>query len=158
MLTIALNGWNQPWLALKDAPSDSLPCFFFSSVQFSRSVMSDPLWPHGPQHTRPPCPSPMASLPRPMSIELVTPSNHLILCHPCLLLFLICELFLVWLIWRGTEGMYLLNDMLCVFACKAIVIIVYNITLYHITPCFLFVFFCHFYSLGLIPTKWSINS
>ena len=30
----------------------------FSSVQFSRSVMSDSLWPHGPQHTRPPCPSP----------------------------------------------------------------------------------------------------
>ena len=28
-----------------------------SSVQFSRSVMSDSLWPHEPQHTRPPCPS-----------------------------------------------------------------------------------------------------
>ena len=28
------------------------------SVQFSRSVMSDPLWPHELQHTRPPCPSP----------------------------------------------------------------------------------------------------
>ena len=28
------------------------------SVQFSRSVMSDSLWPHEPQHTRPPCPSP----------------------------------------------------------------------------------------------------
>ena len=28
------------------------------SVQFSRSVMSDSLWPHGPQHARPPCPSP----------------------------------------------------------------------------------------------------
>ena len=27
-----------------------------SSVQFSHSVMSDPLWPHEPQHTRPPCP------------------------------------------------------------------------------------------------------
>ena len=31
---------------------------FFTSVQFSRSVMSDSLWPHGLQHTRPPCPSP----------------------------------------------------------------------------------------------------
>ena len=30
----------------------------FSSVQFSHSVVSDPLWPHGLQHTRPPCPSP----------------------------------------------------------------------------------------------------
>ena len=26
--------------------------------QFSRSVVSDSLWPHGPQHARPPCPSP----------------------------------------------------------------------------------------------------
>ena len=31
---------------------------FFSSVQFSRSVVSDSLWPHELQHTRPPCPSP----------------------------------------------------------------------------------------------------
>ena len=29
-----------------------------SSVQFSRSVVSDSLWPHEPQHARPPCPSP----------------------------------------------------------------------------------------------------
>ena len=28
------------------------------SVQFSHSVMSDSLWPHGLQHTRLPCPSP----------------------------------------------------------------------------------------------------
>ena len=40
------------------------PCFFsilsvqFSSVQFSRSVMSDSFRPHDSQHTRPPCPSP----------------------------------------------------------------------------------------------------
>ena len=33
----------------------------FSSVQFSRSVMSDFLQPHGLQHARPPCPS---SIPR----------------------------------------------------------------------------------------------
>ena len=31
---------------------------WFSSVQFSRSVVSDSLWPHELQHTRPPCPSP----------------------------------------------------------------------------------------------------
>ena len=30
-------------------------CF---SVQFSHSVVSNSLWPHGPQHARPPCPSP----------------------------------------------------------------------------------------------------
>ena len=29
----------------------------FSSVQFSRSVVSDSLWPHELQHARPPCPS-----------------------------------------------------------------------------------------------------
>ena len=28
------------------------------SVQFSLSVVSDSLWPHKPQHVRPPCPSP----------------------------------------------------------------------------------------------------
>ena len=32
--------------------------FFFSSVQFSRSVVSDSLQPHESQHVRPPCPSP----------------------------------------------------------------------------------------------------
>ena len=31
----------------------------FSSVQFSRSVVSDSLRPHELQHTRPPCPSPI---------------------------------------------------------------------------------------------------
>ena len=30
----------------------------FSSVQFSCSVVSNSLWPHEPQHARPPCPSP----------------------------------------------------------------------------------------------------
>ena len=35
-----------------------LICIHFSSVQFSRSVMSDSLRPHELQHTRPPCPSP----------------------------------------------------------------------------------------------------
>ena len=31
---------------------------FISSVQFSRSVRSDSLWPHESQHARPPCSSP----------------------------------------------------------------------------------------------------
>ena len=30
----------------------------YQSVQFSRSVLSDSLWPHESQHVRPPCPSP----------------------------------------------------------------------------------------------------
>ena len=36
----------------------TLPMLSFSSVPFSRSVMSDSLWPHERQHARPPCPSP----------------------------------------------------------------------------------------------------
>ena len=32
--------------------------FAISSVQFSCSVVSKSLWPHEPQHARPPCPSP----------------------------------------------------------------------------------------------------
>ena len=38
--------------------SKHCPSSLFSSVQFSHSVMSDSLWPHGLQHARPPCPSP----------------------------------------------------------------------------------------------------
>ena len=30
----------------------------YQSVQFSHSVLSNSLWPHGQQHARPPCPSP----------------------------------------------------------------------------------------------------
>ena len=37
---------------------DKISTYSFSSVQFSRSVVSDSLRPHEPQHTRPPCPSP----------------------------------------------------------------------------------------------------
>ena len=49
--------------------------------------MSDSLQPHEPQHARPPCPSPTPGVhPNSMSIESVIPSNHLILCHPLLLL------------------------------------------------------------------------
>ena len=49
-------------------------------------VVSDPLWHHGLQHARPPWPSPTsrACSVRLMSIELVMPPNHLILCRPFL--------------------------------------------------------------------------
>ena len=57
-----------------------------NSVQFSCSVVSDSLQPHELQHARPSCPSNSQSLPKPMSIESVMPSNHLIFCHPLLLL------------------------------------------------------------------------
>ena len=57
------------------------------SVQFSHSVMSNSLWPHEPtarQASRSITNS--WSLLKLMSIELVMPSSHLILCHPLLIL------------------------------------------------------------------------
>ena len=74
------------------SPQRKLLCFQSSkhsnTVQFSCPVMSDSLRPHEPQHARPlgsPSPTPGVH-PNPMSIELVMPSNHLILCCPLLLL------------------------------------------------------------------------
>ena len=61
-------------------------CLSISSVQFSHSVVSDSLWPHEPQHTRPLSITNSWSPPKLMSIESVMPSNHLILCRPLLVL------------------------------------------------------------------------
>ena len=58
----------------------------FSSVQFSFSVVSDSLRPHGLQHTMLPCPSPSPGACSNSSVELMMPSNHLTLCCPLLLL------------------------------------------------------------------------
>ena len=70
-----------PWKKSYDQPS---------SVQFSRSVVSNSLRPHESQHARPPCPSTSSrSSLRLTSIKSVMPSSHLILCHPLLLLPLI---------------------------------------------------------------------
>ena len=49
-----------------------------SWVQFSRSVVSNILWPHEPQHARPPCPSPAPGLhPNPCPLSWW--------CHPTIL-------------------------------------------------------------------------
>ena len=48
--------------------------------------MSDSSWPHGVQHTRPPCLSLCPSLFKRMSIESMMPSNHPIPYHPLFLL------------------------------------------------------------------------
>ena len=61
------------------------PTWQLEISQFSRSVVSNSLQPHGLQHARPPCPSNSQNLLKLMFIELVMPSNHLILCHPSLL-------------------------------------------------------------------------
>ena len=60
---------------------------FPNTVQFSCSVVFDSLRPHELQHTRPPCLSPTLGVySKLMSIELVMPSSHFILCRPLLLL------------------------------------------------------------------------
>ena len=65
-----------------------LPHCFLKGFQFSCSVMSNSLWSHGLQGAWLPCPSPS---PRPYSnscplSQSVVWCNHLILCHPLLLL------------------------------------------------------------------------
>ena len=63
-------------------------CMDFSSVPFSRSVVSDSLWPHGLQHTHGQAFLSITnsqSLPKLISIESVMLYNHRILCHPLLL-------------------------------------------------------------------------
>ena len=71
-----------PYILLTEFKSCALYLKFKLSVQFSRSVMSDSLWPHEPQHTRPPCPS---------SIPRVHPNSCALSqwCHPTLSSFVI---------------------------------------------------------------------
>ena len=71
MTTDISNTWYDTW------PEIMKVIFQFSSVQFSRSVMSDSLRPHEWQHTRPPCPS---SIPRVHSNS--GPSSQW--CHPAI--------------------------------------------------------------------------
>ena len=61
-------------------------CSHLCSVQPSCSVVSDSLWPHKQQHSRPPCPSPTPGVYPNSCAELAMPSNHLILSHPLHLL------------------------------------------------------------------------
>ena len=77
-----------------------LTCFQF---QISRSVMSDSLWPHEPQHTRPPCPSPTPEVypnPYPLSqwchptiLSSVTPFSSCPQSFPALGSFQMSQLF-----------------------------------------------------------------
>ena len=50
-------------------------CLYNFPLQFSHSVVSDSLWPHEPQHARPPCPSP-----NPRACSNSCPSSRW--CHP----------------------------------------------------------------------------
>ena len=60
----------------------------WSLVQFTRSVVSNSLWPHElhAAHQASLSITSSQSSPKPMSTESVVPSNHLIQCHPLLLL------------------------------------------------------------------------
>ena len=58
---------------------------YCDSVQFSCSVMSNSLRPHGLQHARPLCPSPTPGTYAKSCPSSQWPSNHLILCCPLLL-------------------------------------------------------------------------
>ena len=59
---------------------------YFTSVQFSRSVVSDSLRPHELQHARPPCPSPTPRV-HSDSPSLTTQTHHSyspLRCHPAI--------------------------------------------------------------------------
>ena len=70
---------------------------WLGSVQFSHSVMCDPLWPHGLQHARLPCPSPSPrarSNPCPLSRWChPTISSSVVPFSSCLQSFLASEFF-----------------------------------------------------------------
>ena len=57
-------------------------CSCFSSVQFSRSVVSDSLRPHESQRARPPCPSPHHQLPEFTQTHVHRVSDAIQLSHP----------------------------------------------------------------------------
>ena len=68
--TVALEAWDRitpqgeptgSYTKIWQGPNETCAAFLarFSSVQFSRSVVSDSLQPHEWQHARPPCPSPI---------------------------------------------------------------------------------------------------
>ena len=62
---------------------------YMCSVQFSHSVVSDSLQPHGLQHARPPCPSPVLRVYWNSCPWVCDAIQHLIFCCPLLLLPLI---------------------------------------------------------------------
>ena len=86
----AVYGVAQSWTQLERLSSSSISSndsnlnkLLLSSVQFSRSVVSDSLRPHESQHARHPCPSTNSrSLLKLMPIELVMPFSHLTLLSP----------------------------------------------------------------------------
>ena len=59
----------------------------FCSIQFSCSALSDSLWPHGLQHSRPPCPSPTPRVhPKACPLSQWCHPTIVFFCRPLLLL------------------------------------------------------------------------
>ena len=83
---------------INPSPSFIFPLLsYFTSVQFSRSVVSDSLRPHELQYTRPPCPSPTPGVyPNPCALSLwchPTTSSSVIHLSSCLQSFPASESF-----------------------------------------------------------------
>ena len=76
------------WASVTSEPGGYM--YLQYNVAVVQSLSHPTLWPHGLQHTRPPCPS-LSPKVSPSSCPLswtgwLMPSNYLILCHPLLLL------------------------------------------------------------------------
>ena len=71
------HSWNTVWWAL---------LYVRRLMPFSHYILSDPLWPRGTARQAPLSITSSLSLLKFTSIKAVMPSNHLILCHPLLLL------------------------------------------------------------------------
>ena len=77
--------WRGPWGGKESDTTEQLLPLLFSSVQFSRPVMSDFSTPWTAACQASLSITNSQSLPKLMSIELVMPSSHLFLCRPLLL-------------------------------------------------------------------------
>ena len=77
--------WRGPWGRKESDTTEQLLLLLFSSVQFSRPVMSDFSTPWTAACQASLSITNSQSLPKLMSIELVMPSSHLFLCRPLLL-------------------------------------------------------------------------
>ena len=75
-----------PQSCWRNTPITNSIFYVVCSVQFSHSVMSDSLKPHGLQHARCRCSSPSQELGQTHVHRVGDPSNCLILCHPLFLL------------------------------------------------------------------------
>ena len=73
-------------MSLKRLHLELEPDLIISWLLFSHSVVSDSFWPYGVQHARLPVLHHLPKFAQTHFLELVMPSNYLILCHPLLLL------------------------------------------------------------------------